>query len=183
MRPRTFARAIAFQVLYREDLNPRENRVVQDALLEQGRVSRELQDFVSHLAEAHEHEDSAQQKGEESDATMYRQWLRTPGLIQFTRSLVMGVLETRKKLDERIGQVAANWSLDRMAATDRNLLRMGAYEILNTETPDKTAVDEAVELAKRFGGANSAQFVNGILDKLMHTKGGMANDESQMTKE
>ena len=57
-----------------------------------------------------------------------------------------------------------------MAATDRNLLRLGAYEIHLTETPAKVAIDEAVELAKRFGGAQSAQFVNGILDKLMKQK-------------
>ena len=57
-----------------------------------------------------------------------------------------------------------------MAATDRNLLRLGAYEIHFTETPVKVVIDEAVELAKSFGGAQSAQFVNGILDKLMHQR-------------
>ncbi|MGD0518494.1 MAG: transcription antitermination factor NusB, partial [Thermoguttaceae bacterium] len=55
-----------------------------------------------------------------------------------------------------------------MAATDRNILRLGAFEMLLTDTPDRVAIDEAVELAKRFGSAQSAQFVNGILDKLMH---------------
>ncbi len=69
-----------------------------------------------------------------------------------------------------IEQAAENWSLNRMAATDRNILRLGAYEILHTDTPDRVAIDEAVELAKRFGSAQSAQFVNGILDQLMHTK-------------
>jgi len=54
-----------------------------------------------------------------------------------------------------------------MAATDRNVLRLGAYEILYTETPDRVAIDEAVELAKRFGIAHSGQFVNGILDKFL----------------
>ena len=73
-------------------------------------------------------------------------------------------------MDKLIEQVAENWSLKRMAATDRNILRLGAYEILHTDTPDRVAIDEAVELAKRFGSAQSAQFVNGILDKLMHTK-------------
>ena len=55
-----------------------------------------------------------------------------------------------------------------MAATDRNVLRLGAYEILYTDTPDRAAINEAVELAKRFGSAQSAQFVNGILDKFLH---------------
>ncbi len=58
-----------------------------------------------------------------------------------------------------------------MAATDRNLLRLAAYEILYTDTPASVAIDEAMELAKRFGGAQSAQFVNGILDKVMHESG------------
>ena len=58
-----------------------------------------------------------------------------------------------------------------MAATDRNVLRLGAYELLHTDTPARVAIDEAVELAKRFGSAQSAQFVNGILDKVMHADG------------
>ncbi len=55
-----------------------------------------------------------------------------------------------------------------MAATDRNVLRLGAYEILFTDTPDRVAINEAIELSKRYGTANSAQFVNGILDRLMN---------------
>ena len=85
-------------------------------------------------------------------------------------SLVSGVRSHCKELDKLIEQAAENWSLKRMAATDRNILRLGAFEILHTDTPDRVAIDEAVELAKRFGSAQSAQFVNGILDKLMHEK-------------
>ena len=65
-------------------------------------------------------------------------------------------------------ETAANWSLKRMAATDRNVLRLAAYEILLSDTPGRVVINEAVELAKRFGSAQSAQFVNGILDKVMH---------------
>jgi N utilization substance protein B len=57
-----------------------------------------------------------------------------------------------------------------MAVTDRNVLRMGAYEILLSETPDPVAINEAVELAKRYGTAQSGPFVNGILDRLMHVR-------------
>ncbi len=89
-------------------------------------------------------------------------------LIEFARDLVSGVRRQRKEIDERIEAVAANWSLKRMAATDRNVLRLGAYELLFGGTPDRVAVDEAVELAKRFGTNQSSQFVNGILDRLMH---------------
>jgi len=73
-------------------------------------------------------------------------------------------------LDRAIALAAANWSIERMAATDRNLLRLGAYELLFTDVPAKVAIDEAIDLAKRFGGAQSSQFVNGILDKVMHQK-------------
>ena len=58
-----------------------------------------------------------------------------------------------------------------MAATDRNALRIGAYEILYSETPARVAVNEAVELAKKFGSQQSAPFVNGVLDRLMHDRG------------
>ena len=58
-----------------------------------------------------------------------------------------------------------------MAVTDRNVLRLGAFEILYTETPDRVAINEAVELAKRFGTDQSAQFVNGILDRFLQDRG------------
>ena len=81
-----------------------------------------------------------------------------------TRSLIAGVRRNRSELDVLLRKQAANWSLERMATTDRNVLRLGAYEILYAETPGRVAINEAVELAKRFGSAQSAQFVNGILD-------------------
>ncbi len=105
----------------------------------------------------------------EADALVVRR-LRKDDLIEFARGLVAGVRRNRPDMDARIEQVAENWSLKRMAATDRNILRLGAYEILHTDTPEKVSIDEAVELAKRFGSDQSAQFVNGILDKLMRSK-------------
>ncbi len=101
---------------------------------------------------------------------MIKKRLRSEELVEFSRSLVSGVRNRQREMDKLIEQAAENWSLKRMAATDRNILRLGAFEILHTDTPDRVAVDEAVELAKRFGSAQSAQFVNGILDKLMHMK-------------
>jgi N utilization substance protein B len=93
--------------------------------------------------------------------------LRNDELIGLTRSLVAGVRRNRSELDALLAKTADNWSLERMAATDRNVLRLGAYEILFTETPDRVAINEAVELAKRFGTNHSAQFVNGILDRFL----------------
>ena len=89
-------------------------------------------------------------------------------LVEFARELVAGVRRNRGQLDEVIGEVAENWSLDRMAPTDRNAIRLGAFEILHTDTPDRVAIDEAVELAKRFGSAQSGSFINGILDRIMN---------------
>jgi len=94
--------------------------------------------------------------------------LRLPELIEFGRHLVSGVRRNRAELDAGIAAAAENWSLERMAATDRNLLRLGAYEILHSDTPGAVAINEAIELAKRYGTPQSAQFVNGILDRLMH---------------
>ncbi len=89
-------------------------------------------------------------------------------LIHFARSLVAGVRRNRDELDELLAARCQNWTLDRMAATDRNILRLAAFEILYSDTPGRVVINEAVELAKRFGTKHSAQFVNGVLDRVMH---------------
>jgi len=91
-------------------------------------------------------------------------------LMEFAQSLLSGVRRNRSELDALLTQRADNWSLDRMAVTDRNVLRLGSYEILYTDTPPRVAINEAVELAKRFGAKSSAQFVNGILDPLLQKR-------------
>ena len=93
--------------------------------------------------------------------------LKAPELIEFAQSLVAGVRRNRAELDERLARTADHWSLERMAVADRNVLRLGAYEILHADTPDRVAINEAVELAKRFGASHSAKFVNGILDRFL----------------
>jgi N utilization substance protein B len=93
--------------------------------------------------------------------------LGSPELIEFARSLVAGVRRNRSELDALLARTADNWSLERMAATDRNVLRLGTFEILHADTPDRVAINEAVELAKRFGSSHSAHFVNGILDRFL----------------
>lgn len=93
--------------------------------------------------------------------------LPDPKLFDFCWQLFAGVMEWRQMLDERIISVAENWALHRMPPTDRNVLRLGAYELLKTDTPHRVIIDEAIELARKFGTAQSAQFVNGILDKLV----------------
>ena len=93
--------------------------------------------------------------------------LKDEELREFARHLVLGVLRNQAELDALLEEKADNWSVDRMAATERAVLRLGAFEIRYADTPDRVAVDEAVELAKRFGSAQSSQFVNGILDQLI----------------
>jgi N utilization substance protein B len=88
-------------------------------------------------------------------------------LIEFCRSLLSGVRRNRAEIDACLRTWAEHWTLERMAVIDRNILRIGAYEILYTDTPGQVAINEAVELAKRYGGKQSAQFVNGILDRLL----------------
>lgn len=93
--------------------------------------------------------------------------LRDEHLSRFAWSLFAGVMEFRLALDKRIEEAASNWSLNRMAPTDRNVLRLGGFELLHTDTPPRVVIDEALELAKSFGGPQSGAFVNGILDKLI----------------
>ena len=88
-------------------------------------------------------------------------------LFDFAKGLVRGVVGNKEKLDEHLQAAADNWRISRMAVTDRAVLRLGAYEILMSDTPDRVAINEAIDLAKRYGTKNSAQFVNGILDRLL----------------
>lgn len=89
-------------------------------------------------------------------------------LISFAHHLWREVIKQRWELDKSLSELAQNWSLRRMAAIDRNVLRLAAFEILHTDTPGRVVINEAVELAKRYGNEHSGQFVNGILDRLLH---------------
>lgn len=97
-------------------------------------------------------------------------------LVEFARGLFRNVVANRKQIDQALSGKAANWSLRRMAAIDRNILRLGAYEILMTETPGRVVINEAVELAKRYGDRQSGQFVNGILDRVLHGQNDSGTD-------
>ena len=101
------------------------------------------------------------------DEQFVRNRLHVDELTEFASSLIAGVRRNLQELDHVLAQTADHWSLERMAATDRNVLRLGAYDILYTDTPDRVAINEAVELAKRYGSKQSSQFVNGILDRFL----------------
>ena len=99
--------------------------------------------------------------------TMIRERLADRPSADFAWELFVGVMEWRSALDDKIQSVAENWTLERMAPTDRNVIRLGTFELLYGDTPHRVVIDEAIELAKRFGTAQSPQFVNGILDRLI----------------
>ena len=86
------------------------------------------------------------------------------GARAFAKQLACGTVEARGPIDELVEKHAVNWRVSRMATVDRNILRLAVYELLYTETPVSVVLDEAIELAHRFGSDASPPFVNGVLD-------------------
>ena len=85
----------------------------------------------------------------------------------FTTELVQGVVEHAAEIDEKLRRYATNWQLERMAVVDRNILRLSACELMyRVDIPPKVAINEAVDLAKRYSGIEAGKFVNAILDKI-----------------
>jgi len=85
----------------------------------------------------------------------------------FTDRLTLGIKDHLKNIDEKISLHATNWQIKRMAVIDRNVLRIGVFELLYaSDIPPKVTINEAVELAKKYGDLESSKFVNGILDKI-----------------
>ncbi|MDD4955393.1 MAG: transcription antitermination factor NusB [Candidatus Omnitrophica bacterium] len=88
-------------------------------------------------------------------------------VIDFSFTLIDGVCKNLQNLDALIKKYVKNWEIDRMAVIDRNILRLACFEIINLpEIPPKVSINEAIELAKRFGDIDSPRFVNGVLDKI-----------------
>ena len=88
-------------------------------------------------------------------------------IIAYANILAQGVVKHLTDLDHKISDYATNWQIKRMAIIDRNVMRIGLYELQHTsDIPPKVAINEAVELAKKYGDLESSKFVNGILDKI-----------------
>jgi N utilization substance protein B len=94
--------------------------------------------------------------------------LKFPELEQFCKAIIHGTRDHQAKIDQTITGAAINWKVERMAAVDRSILRLGVYEMIFAPqpTPPKVVITEAVEIAKRFSTNESARFVNGILDRV-----------------
>ncbi|MGC9529290.1 MAG: transcription antitermination factor NusB [Candidatus Bipolaricaulaceae bacterium] len=91
---------------------------------------------------------------------------RLGGEAEFAGRLLAGVIERQPEIDRIINERAHGWGVDRLAVVDRNILRLGLYEVLYSDTPLEVAIDEAVELAKTYGTERAPAFINGILDRV-----------------
>ncbi|MCI0747872.1 MAG: transcription antitermination factor NusB [Verrucomicrobia subdivision 3 bacterium] len=154
MGKRREARERAVQFLFQHDLNPPED----------------LEAALNHFWDSQR---SAAISGEKGVATWGQPVELPPETAEeaavrlFAEPLIRGTLEHRDQADELIRQHAQNWDLRRMAAVDRNILRMAIYEMLYREDiPPVVSINEAVDIAKKFSTQDSGKFVNGILDKI-----------------
>jgi N utilization substance protein B len=108
--------------------------------------------------------------GDELEGVLERFWrvrAGTEAMRAMAERLARGAWRERVASDQAIDAAAEHWRLERIAAVDKSILRLGAHELSGTETPPKVVIDEAVELAKRFGERDSPAFVNGVLDAIM----------------
>ena len=110
-----------------------------------------------------------------------------PGLeeVSFSEKLIDGVIENRRKIDRVIKKAAPEWPINQISIADRNVLRLGLYELLfgdKREVPSKVAINESIELVKTFGGDSSGRFVNGVLGTVYRELGG-SEQEEKMPKE
>lgn len=146
-RPRSQARALALQVLYLLEM--------RDGLPEAPLRDDPLEELLDEVALELLSEE-AQQPARSADATR-----------DYARTLIQGVLRNREEIDRQIISRAENWTIERMAVIDRNVLRIGCLELLlQDDVPPKVAIDEAVELGKTFSTERTGAFVNGVLDAL-----------------
>jgi N utilization substance protein B len=106
-----------------------------------------------------------------------------PNTREFATKIFQGTVENLEKIDDMIQNQAENWRLSRMAAVDRNIIRMSVYEFLHeTDTPKLVVIDEAIEIAKKYGTQKSSQFINGILDGILK-RYNLAGVEERATKD
>lgn len=109
------------------------------------------------------------------DRVIFDFWREFPGEVEgheYADVLVNGVTRERERLDAAISKASQHWRLDRMTRVDRNVLRIGAWELIfRQDVPAPVILDEAVELAKRFGTEDSGAFVNGVLNRVSQDSG------------
>ena len=105
------------------------------------------------------------------------------GARDFALKLVCGTTSELSNIDDLLAANATNWKISRMAAVDRNVLRLGIYELTQTDTPVSVILDEAIQLARRFGGESSPGFVNGVLDAVAKQVGKRLEPDAEASRE
>ena len=150
--PRQLSRQVALQVLYALDLRGERPRA-SGKLEEAGNSQQEAPPPAPLPADP-----------DTAFAAVAENFELPDGARAFAQELVQGVTARRVELDATIAEHARNWRLARMAAVDRNVLRLATYELVATRTPTSVVLDQAIELARRFGDDPSPAFVNGVLD-------------------
>ena len=150
------AREMAVQMLYQSDLGGSALPHIFNTF-----------DLTEYLArEAASQEGAGPALGEREEAA--RRKKRVDEAFEYAQALVRGTVDGREQIDGLIRGQADNWRLERMPPVDRNILRLAVYEMLHErETPKLVVLDEAIELAKKFGSEQSGRFVNGLLDGLL----------------
>ena len=145
MAARHRSRQRALQVLYQWDMT---KRPVEEAI-------RAFYDTL----DADQKADIQVEEDDDSDSAP-----GDPGRDAFMEELAKGASAMAPDIDHRIAAKSANWKLDRMPVVDRNILRLGVYEMSRRDTPPAVVIDEALELARQFSGEDSVAFINGVLD-------------------
>jgi N utilization substance protein B len=156
---RRTAREMAVQMLYQSDLGGSPLAHIFNTF--------DLAEYVAREAAPAADKRRGQPTADERvEHTRRRQ--RVQEAFEYAQALVRGTVENQERIDELIRSQADNWRLERMPAVDRNILRLAVFEMLHErETPKLVVLDEAIELAKKFGSEQSGRFVNGLLDGLL----------------
>lgn len=153
---RRTAREMAVQMLYQSDLG--------GSLLAHVFTTFDLAEYLAR--EAPPKRKGVPTPDERAEADRNRK--RVDEAFEYAKELVQGTVDHREKIDDLIRSQADNWRLERMPPVDRNILRLAIYEMMfERDTPKLVVLDEAIELAKKFGSEQSGRFVNGLLDGLL----------------
>ncbi|HEX3531378.1 MAG TPA: transcription antitermination factor NusB [Thermoanaerobaculia bacterium] len=160
---RRTAREMAIQMLYQSDLGGSALPHIFNTFDLAEYVNSEMAAEGKRRSDAGGEDDAG-----ERAAARARARKRAEDAFVYAQGLVRGVIENVDRVDEMIRGQADHWRLERMPAVDRNVLRLAVYEMLyEKETPKLVVLDEAIELAKKFGSEQSGRFVNGLLDGLL----------------
>jgi len=158
---RRISREMAVQMLYQSDLG--------GSPLPQIFHSFDLAEYLTREELGERKKDGQEPPTREEEKAEYmRRKRQAEEAFAFAQGLVTGTIDHREQVDALIREQADNWRLERMPPVDRNVLRLAVFEMLyETDTPKLVIVDEAIELAKKFGSEQSGRFVNGLLDGLL----------------